>query len=204
MPINLLIVGLIPIWTHNLPPSQTQINQRLKSVSVFCLYCASTSSQKFSHLANCYSGTHENIKFLKVSEISLHTDRHEVKDELKWTTEAFHAPLRRSETLSSTKSSGEVTITTDTVMSLHAFENMAPKTQNMTSKFSNTVVTNETCSLSTSHSGSRTTYSHYKRSILRQVKRQADNLRLKLVKERRTINHERLVDPLLSSRQRFV
>ncbi|CAH8441330.1 unnamed protein product [Schistosoma margrebowiei] len=138
------------------------------------------------------------------STVFLHTDHHEVKDELEWTTEVFHAPLR-SDTLSSTKSIGEVTITTDTVFSLHAFENMAPETKNMTSKFSNTIMTNETCYLSTSHPGFRTTYSHYKRSILRQVRRQADDLRLKLVKERRTIkSHERFASPLLSTRQRFV
>ncbi|CAH8440009.1 unnamed protein product [Schistosoma haematobium] len=47
---------------------------------------------------------------------------------------------------------------------------MTPETKNMTSKFSNTIVTNGTCSLSTSHPGFRTTYSHYKRSILRQLK----------------------------------
>lgn len=120
---------------------------------------------------------------------------------MEWTTEVFHAPLR-SDTLFSTKSSGEVTITTDTAFNLHPFENVTPETKNMTSKFSNTIVTNGTYSLSTSHPGFRTTYSHYKRSILRQVRRQADNLRLKLVKERRTIkSHGRFAGPLLSTRQ---
>ncbi|CAH8439025.1 unnamed protein product [Schistosoma mattheei] len=123
--------------------------------------------QNKEHVRTCVVS--DNIKLLEVSEISLHTDHHESKGELEWTTEVFHAPLR-SDTLSSTKSSGEVTITTDTVFNLHPFENVTPETKNMTSKFSNTIVTNGTCSLSTSHPGCRTTYSHYKRSILRQLK----------------------------------
>ncbi|RTG86455.1 uncharacterized protein DC041_0008296 [Schistosoma bovis] len=165
------------------------------------IFCQNKECIHYFLPLNFLSSKHESTGECKYPAVSLHTDHHEAKDELEWTTEVFHAPLR-SDTLFSTKSSGEVTITTDTAFNLHPFENVTPETKNMTSKFSNTIVTNGTYSLSTSHPGFRTTYSHYKRSILRQVRRQADNLRLKLVKERRTIkSHGRFAGPLLSTRQ---
>ncbi|CAH8435207.1 unnamed protein product [Schistosoma turkestanicum] len=146
----------------------------------------------------------EDVKCVKVSKISLHSDEDAVKDAFEWPTEVFHTPLR-SETLSNGKSNGKIRITTDTAVSLHAFKNMAPETKSMTSGFSSSNVASKICHLSTSHPGFRTTYSHYKRSVLRQARCQADNLRLKFAKECRAIkSHKQFAGPLLSTGQRFV
>nr|CAX70211.1 hypothetical protein [Schistosoma japonicum] len=73
-------------------------------------------------------------------------------------------------------------------MSSRVLENLAPETKNAISEFHSTRIKNEEYSWSASQPVFRTTYSHYKRSVLRQARRQADYLRLKLVKEHREDN----------------
>ncbi|KAH8855466.1 hypothetical protein KSF78_0002018 [Schistosoma japonicum] len=119
----------------------------------------------------------------------------------KWTVEVYHTPLKQSEILSKS----QVQVTTKSAVSSRVLKNVAPETKNAISEFHSTRIKNEEYSWSASQPVFRTTYSHYKRSVLRQARRQADYLRLKLVKEHREVKSCKLsANLLLSTGQRFV
>ncbi|KAH8855495.1 hypothetical protein KSF78_0002034 [Schistosoma japonicum] len=139
------------------------------------------------------------IRLLEVFEISYTDNVAENKSE--WTVEVYHTPLKQSEILSKS----QVQVTTKSAVSSRVLENVAPETKNAISEFHSTRIKNEEYSWSTSQPVFRTTYSHYKRSVLRQARRQADYLRLKLVKEHREVKSCKLsANLLLSTGQRFV
>ncbi|KAK4473027.1 hypothetical protein MN116_004221 [Schistosoma mekongi] len=118
----------------------------------------------------------------------------------KWTVKVYHTPPRQSEI----PSKSQVQVTTESAVNSRVPENVARETKNTISEFSSTCIKNKAYPWSTSQPVFRTTYSHYKRSVVRQAKRQADYLRLKLFKENREVKCCKLSANLLSTGQRFV
>nr|CAH8823327.1 unnamed protein product [Trichobilharzia regenti] len=122
----------------------------------------------------------------------------------------INSPIQsEAKVLSSSRSGGQRTVSTDSGISSPVSKNIIRRCGSTEASAPGFLVDNcndsMSTSTSTSHSRTSTTYSHYKRSVLLRARRQADNLRFRFLKERRTATRSSYcVGSLLSAGLRFL